>query len=120
MTIEQAISGIEHLMEKAAEKGKEFMGEEIVSHGNVVTGTMSNSVKAYVYSMWTADVVVDTYYAGWVDDGRGPVVPVRAKVLHWISPQYGSIWTKYAAPYPGSHFSQAAAARLAAYPFSLE
>lgn len=119
MTIEQAISGIEHLMEKAAQKGKEFMEEEIVSHGNVETGNMANSVQAMVYSMWAADVVVGTYYAGWVDDGRGPVFPVRARVLHWISPQYGEVFAKHAAPYPGSHFSKDAAARLAAYPFSL-
>lgn len=119
MTLEQAISGIEKLTQKAADKGKEFMEDAIIRHGHVESGTMSNSVVAQVYSMWAADVVVAVPYAHYVNDGRGPVRPVNARVLHWNSPKYGEVFAMYASPYAGTHFAEEAARQLDAYPFSL-
>ena len=119
MSIEEAIYGIEHLTEKAAKLGKEFMEEAITRHGHIETGTMVNSVVAQVYGMWSADVVVATNYAHWVDDGRGPVRPVSKRVLHWVSPKYGEVFAMYASPYQGTLFSKEAADQLASYPFTL-
>ena len=40
-------------------------------------------------------------YARWVLEGRGPVRPVRAKVLHWIDPDSGKdVFAKSVGPAP--------------------
>lgn len=40
-------------------------------------------------------------YARWVIEGRGPVRPKRARVLHWIDPDTGKdVFSKYSNPVP--------------------
>lgn len=49
-------------------------------------------------------VGTDVEYATWVHEGRGPVRPIRARVLHWIGPDGESIFRPYAGPAEGQPF----------------
>lgn len=45
-----------------------------------------------------------TYYFKYVDRGRGPVRPIRAKALHWIDAKTGKdVFAKYAGPVAPRH-----------------
>lgn len=48
-------------------------------------------------------------YAYWVHEGRGPVRPVRARVLHWVSPGGEDVFRPYAGPAAGQPFLMRAA-----------
>lgn len=45
-------------------------------------------------------------YAWWADQGRGPVVPKNKKVLRFIAPNGGVVFTKYAKAFPGHKFME--------------
>jgi hypothetical protein len=50
-----------------------------------------------------------TYYWTYVNDGRGPVYPKNAKVLHWIDPKTGNdVFARYAGPSAPRHIREKA------------
>lgn len=47
------------------------------------------------------------YYWNYVNDGRGPVRPINAKVLHWVDPKTGEdVFAMYAGPTAPQHIRE--------------
>lgn len=47
------------------------------------------------------------YYWNYVNDGRGPVRPIHAKVLHWTDPKTGEdVFAMYAGPTAPQHIRE--------------
>lgn len=118
--IEDYIRRLEQYPEKIKEVGKEVVRANIVSHNNYDNGDMYTRVEGSV-SGEHVKIRVNTFYAHWVNDGRGPVVPkVRqtwkrrnVKALHIKgSNKYYEGYSTYVKPYPGSHFFDDAFAEI--------
>jgi len=73
------------------------------------TGNLLRSIKAEkingdkVSSEWT--VGTDVFYSKWQEEGRGPVFPIRAKVLRF-KPKGSNVYIfrPYAGPAEGAHY----------------
>lgn len=66
---------------------------------HVVTGQLLSSIKVIDIGVdgMSGDVGTELFYAVYIEDGRGPVRPIRAKVLHWVDPQTGEdVFSMYA------------------------
>jgi hypothetical protein len=50
------------------------------------------------------EVGTNVEYAWWVHEGRGPVRPITARVLHWVSPSGEDVFRPYAGPAKGQPF----------------
>lgn len=50
-----------------------------------VTGNLRYNHKVVRLPKRVAHLLGDTFYAHWVHDGRGPVVPKVAKALRWVT-----------------------------------
>ena len=120
--IEKVIQDLEEMTKKIADRGKLEVQKEIMAHDHIETGRMFNSVQI-THSLENASIRVNTYYAHWVNDGRGPVVPRHRMtwtsrnrhVLHWVSNKTGEVFTPYASAYAGSKFFDSAYEALLAY-----
>jgi hypothetical protein len=71
------------------------------------TGEMAASIRTEFFQASEAGasgmIEVAADYASYVDTGRGPVVPVNAKVLRF-SVGGSTVFTMYSSAYPGSKF----------------
>lgn len=114
---------LERLPKEVADAGRWIVKSNIDSHGNRDTGQMYNSVQSTVTGTYVR-IAVNTFYAHWVNDGRGEVVPRTRKT--WKnrnvsvlsikgSNKYYPGFTKHVKAYPGSHFFDDAYAELDSY-----
>lgn len=112
MRIEAMIDKLEKLPKEIADAGRWIVRSNISSHDNYDTGRMYNSVQSTV-SGNSVTIRVNTFYANWVNSGRGPVYPKNratwtgknVKSLHIKgSNKYYEGFAKYVKMYPGSHF----------------
>lgn len=98
---------------RAAGATRDRAKENLTGSGNVDTGALRNSVRserssvsAQGVSYWVGSQLP---YAGFVENGRGPVVPRRAKVLRFKPKGSSSyVFAPYAGPAEGSHWLQRA------------
>ena len=58
---------------------------------------------------WRGQIKWMARYGYWVDKGRGPVRPIRAKRLRWFGPGGRPIFSMYSKPSKPAHFSDMAA-----------
>jgi hypothetical protein len=95
--------------QRAAYRVRDRAKQNLTSAGRVNTGKLRDSIKATrtvqtpTVSTWS--VGSDLFYAGWQEFGRGPVRPIRAKVLRF-KPKGSSvfIFRGYAGPATGAFF----------------
>ena len=95
--------------QRAAYRVRDRAKQNLTAAGRVNTGKLRDSIKATrtmqtpTVSTWS--VGTDLFYAGWQEYGRGPVRPVKAKVLRW-RPKGSStfIFRPYAGPAAGAHY----------------
>ena len=70
---------------------------------NVDTGRLRTSLQVVLTPEPSVRVGTDVEYARYVHEGRGEVVPVNARVLHWVGPT-GAVFAKRSRPYGGNPF----------------
>jgi hypothetical protein len=78
-------------------------------------------IRASIYNL--AQSADGTYYWNIVNNGRGPVRPINAKVLHWIDPKTGKdVFSMYSGPVAPRHMREnsMAAIRNAIIPGSFQ
>lgn len=115
-SIQETITFLEGLPNDILDHGKYFVQWEILAHNHVRTGRMLNSVQGSASSNFV-NIRVWTSYAGYVNDGRGPVYPkhnAKNGYLGWLKWDDGS-FHRSAGPYAGSRFFDAAADKLRSY-----
>lgn len=66
--------------------------------GSIITGTLYDSIKINRRSKYRASIGTTLFYAKYVEEGRGPVVPKRKPYLTFKIPGVGWIRTKYVGP----------------------
>ncbi|WP_455644833.1 HK97 gp10 family phage protein [Methanosphaera sp.] len=69
----------------------------LAEKGSIITGALSDSILIHG-SGKTRDVGTSLFYAQYVEDGRGPVRPVRAKALRFKLPGVGWVFAKSVGP----------------------
>lgn len=78
----------------------------------VRTGRLRSSIQIEMYPVGSyvveGTVGTDVEYAYWVHEGRGPVYPIRARVLHWVAPDGTEVFAPKAGPATGQPFLQRA------------
>lgn len=120
-TISEALSKLEGFGERVANEAAQVMKDEIVRNAKEGTGKLAASVnvKRLDESSWS--VGTDLYYAKYVNDGRGPVVPKKAKALRWYSPRLSgnAVFSQYAGPAEGIDFTGKTKAILENMKFNL-
>ena len=95
--------------QRAAYRVRDRAKANLTSASRVNTGKLRDSIKATrtmqtpTVSTWS--VGTDLFYAGWQEYGRGPVRPIRAKVLRF-RPRGSSvfIFRPYVGPAEGVHY----------------
>lgn len=106
-TISEALSKLEGFGKKVADEAEQIMKDEIVRNTKEGTGKLAASVdvKPLGGSAWS--VGTNLYYAKYVNDGRGPVVPKKAKALRWYSPRLSgnAVFSQKAGPAEGIDFT---------------
>jgi hypothetical protein len=83
------------------------LGPELVSSSQTITQSISANPSGKLSSAWEYNINGNTLeltnsldYASYWFNGRGPVVPVHAKALHWVSASV-DIFTKYSGSFGG-------------------
>ena len=61
-------------------------------------------IRAHIYN--DAQSPEGTYYWIYINNGRGPVRPVKAKVLHWLDAQGKDVFAMYAKGVPPTHIRE--------------
>ena len=61
-------------------------------------------IRAHVYNL--AKSPEGLYYWNILNDGRGPVRPVNAKVLHWVDAQGKDVFSRYSGPVAPRHIRE--------------
>ena len=97
--------------QRAAYRVRDRAKANLTSASRVNTGKLRDSIKATrtmqtpTVSTWS--VGTDLFYAGWQEYGRGPVRPIRAKVLRF-RPKGSStfIFRPYAGPAAGAYYQR--------------
>lgn len=120
-TISEALSKLEGFGRKVADEAEQIMKDEIIANTKEGTGKLAASVdvKPIGDSAWSVGTELE--YAKYVNDGRGPVFPVKAKALRWYSPRFSgnAIIRGSAGPAEGKHFVKKTKARLENMKFNL-
>lgn len=66
---------------------------------NINTGELLASIRILNEEGLKGEVGTDVEHAWYIEYGRGPVVPVHAKMLHWIDKDTGEdVFSMYAGP----------------------
>lgn len=70
----------------------------VQNNTSIVSGDLHASIQVFRVGELEGDVGTDLDYAEWVEYGRGPVVPVNAKFLHFFTKDGKEIFTKFVGP----------------------
>lgn len=107
---DEAMAEITIIINKLDEDITEFIRElaetavfearnNIQNNRSIVSADLLNSTNVLELGVDSATVGSTAPYAGYVERGRGPVRPIKAKVLHWIDAETGKdVFTTYAGP----------------------
>lgn len=84
-------------LREAAEDNRDLQAMFITINRSIVTGGLIQSIVVNEESETSFSIVPEAEYANFVEEGRGEVRPVSAKVLHWVD--YGeNIFRMYSGP----------------------
>lgn len=109
MTVAECITKLEGLVPRIAEQGAVIMREEVP----VRTGALKASISATPQGTESYFVGTSIEYAKYVEHGRGPVVPKKARVLHWFDGK--DIFAKSVVGVPKNDFVGRTISRLRSY-----
>lgn len=123
-SITETINWLEKLPEDIKETGKSMVRSSIISHGNVESGNMLNSVQGAAGSNWVR-IRVWRWYASLVNDGNrgsGDIITAKHRTRTgapgWMQSRSGWYARKVHA-HSGSHFFEDAYENLLSYIKSL-
>ena len=104
----------DELAEDLAEKGKSFQQLAIGMNGTIASGALLNSIEieADGERRYLVGTTINHFYPLVVEKGRGAVVPVRAKVLHFFTQSGDEVFTRYSKPFPGKPYVEPAYQQL--------
>lgn len=102
------------LAEDLAEKAKSFQQLAIGMNGTIASGALLNSIEleADGERRYLVGTTINHFYPLVVEKGRGAVVPVRAKVLHFFTQSGDEVFTRYSKPFPGKPYVEPAYQQL--------
>lgn len=97
-------SGSEEGFEELSSLTADYQKQKLQSNGNVSSGSLYNSIIADINGR-TAIIgsTLDGFAPTVVENGRGAIVPVRAKALHYFI-DGKEIFSQYSKPYKGNPY----------------
>lgn len=104
----------DELAEQLAEKGKSLQQLAIGMNGAIASGALRNSIEIESDGerKYLVGTTINHFYPLVVEKGRGAVVPVRAKVLHFFTKSGDEVFTRYSSPFPGKPYVEPAYQQL--------
>lgn len=104
----------DELAEQLAEKGKSLQQLAIGMNGTIASGDLLNSIEVEDDGerSYLVGTTINHFYPLVVEKGRGAVVPVRAKMLHFFTQSGDEVFTKYSKPFPGKPYVEPAYQQL--------
>ena len=104
----------DELAEQLAEKSKSLQQLAIGMNGTIASGALLNSieVEADGERRYLVGTTINHFYPLVVEKGRGAVVPIRAKVLHFFTQSGDEVFTRYSKPFPGKPYVEPAYQQL--------
>lgn len=114
MTLVQEILRLKALPKTAARVGVECLKEEFTAGGHNDTGKTLKTFKADIISNESVFVGSDAKGAYYVQKGRGPSVPKKARALHWdATPKWNAAFAMYSRPVKPDDYIGRAARKIA-------
>jgi hypothetical protein len=92
---------IDNMQDAFEELGNQIVADindNIQTGGHIVTGDILQHSKIFELTPDHVDVGNDAEYIEYLEEGRGPIVPINAKVLHWTSKDGDDVFSTYAGP----------------------
>ena len=104
----------DELAEQLAEKGKSLQQLAIGMNGTIASQDLLNSIEIEDDGerSYLVGTTINHFYPLVIEKGRGAVVPVRAKVLHFFTQSGDEVFTKYSKPFPGKPYVEPAYQQL--------
>lgn len=104
----------DELAEQLAERGKSLQQLAIGMNGTIASGDLLNSIEVEDDGerSYLVGTTINHFYPLVVEKGRGAVVPVRAKMLHFFTQSGDEVFTKYSKPFPGKPYVEPAYQQL--------
>lgn len=104
----------DELAEQLAEKGKSLQQLAIGMNGTIASGDLLNSIEVENDGerSYLVGTTINHFYPLVIEKGRGAVVPVRAKMLHFFTQSGNEVFTKYSRPFPGKPYVEPAYQQL--------
>lgn len=104
----------DELAEQLAEKGKSFQQLAIGVNGTIASGNLLNSIEVESDGerRYLVGTIIEHFYPLVIEKGRGAVVPVRAKVLHFFTQSGDEVFTRYSKPFEGKPYVEPAFQQL--------
>lgn len=104
----------DELAEQLAEKGKSLQQLAIGMNGTIASGDLLNSIEVENDGerSYLVGTTINHFYPLVIEKGRGAVVPVRAKMLHFFTQSGDEVFTKYSKPFPGKPYVEPAYQQL--------
>lgn len=102
------------LAEQLAEKGKSLQQLAIGMNGTIASHDLLNSIEIEDDGerSYLVGTTINHFYPLIIEKGRGGVVPVRAKVLHFFTQSGNEVFTKYSKPFQGKPYVEPAYQQL--------
>lgn len=104
----------DELAEQLAERGKSLQQLAIGTNGTIASGDLLNSIEVENDGerSYLVGTTINHFYPLVVEKGRGAVVPVRARYLHFFTQSGDEVFTKYSKPFPGKPYVEPAYQQL--------
>lgn len=104
----------DELAEQLAEKGKSLQQLAIGMNGTIASSDLLNSIEVEDDGerSYLVGTTINHFYPLVIEKGRGAVVPVRAKMLHFFTKSGDEVFTKYSKPFPGKPYVEPAYQQL--------
>ena len=104
----------DELAEQLAEKGKSLQQLAIGMNGTIASSDLLNSIEVEDDGerSYLVGTTINHFYPLVIENGRGAVVPVRAKMLHFFTQSGNEVFTKYSKPFPGKPYVEPAYQQL--------
>lgn len=100
----------DELAKELAEKGKSLQEQAIRMNGTTASGDLASSIEVESAGerSYLVGTTINHFYPLVVEKGRGAVVPVRAKYLHFFTKSGDEVFTKYSRPFAGKPYVEPA------------
>lgn len=99
-------NGAKQGAEEIAKRNKSLQELAIATNATMASMNLLNSIKIEKRSdtSYLVGTTITHFYPLCVEKGRGPVRPIRAKVLHWFTLSGNEVFSMYSSPAPPRPF----------------